>query len=148
MRNMTLADRIREIMQAKDWNQSELARKAKVGRATVSLWLDGTVKSMKGANGVSLHRTSGFSLQWILTGEGIKKGDRPFTLVHGAKGQPEIDLNLLRDSITGVESYLKDERIMAPPDKKASLIALVYEHSMSAGRVDDGAVRRILRLVS
>lgn len=143
---MTLAERMREVMKHTGWSQAELARQAKVERSAVNQWLDGSVKTLKSDTGFTLEKASGFSARWITQGEGMKFAQKSFTLIEG-KPRPEIDLELLRDAIAGVDIYLKERRQIAPPDRKAALVALVYEHSLSTGKVEPSAVSRILSLV-
>lgn len=146
MPGMALSDRIGEIMAAKSWSQAELARQAGVSRSLVGQWLEGDTKTIGYDIARTLQRTSGFSLHWIITGEGTKTNGKPFTVVTGSKPRAEIDLELLQNAIAGVELHLKNQR-SATPEKKARLIALVYDYYISAGKAEPGVVTRILRLV-
>lgn len=149
MRGMALSDRMKEIMGAKNWTQAELARQAGVTRSLVNQWVTTREVTTIGYEiAHTLQRTSGFSLHWIITGEGIKANGKPFAVVGSQKPRAEIDLDLLTSAIGGVESHLRNQRrSAAPPEKKARLIALVYDYYISAGKVEPGAVTRILRLV-
>jgi phage repressor protein C with HTH and peptisase S24 domain len=68
---MSLKDRIREAMGK--MSQAELARAAGVTDATVTFWLDGTTKSIKGEKAVLLERATGYRANWLITGKGPKR---------------------------------------------------------------------------
>lgn len=47
METKHMGDRIREMRIQKEWNQSELARRVGVARATVNQWESGAIKDIK-----------------------------------------------------------------------------------------------------
>ena len=63
-----LSDRIREAMGK--MSPAELARAADVTPATVTFWLDGTTKTIKGGNAVLLERATGYRPNWPMSGKG------------------------------------------------------------------------------
>lgn len=68
---MSLKDRIREAMG--NMTQAELARAVGKSDAAVSLWLDGSTKTLKGETAVLLERATGFRANWLITGKGPKR---------------------------------------------------------------------------
>lgn len=68
---MSLKERIREAMGK--MSQAELARAANVTDATVTFWLDGTTKSIKGEKAVLLERATGYRANWLISGKGPKR---------------------------------------------------------------------------
>lgn len=67
---MGLQDRIREAMGA--LKPSELARAADVTNAAVTMWLDGTTKSLKAETANKIEIATGYRAAWIVTGKGPK----------------------------------------------------------------------------
>jgi phage repressor protein C with HTH and peptisase S24 domain len=66
-----LKDRIREAMGK--MSPADLARAAEVTPATVTFWLDGTTKSIKGEKAVLLEKETGFRANWLISGKGPKR---------------------------------------------------------------------------
>lgn len=52
---------------------AELARAADVSAATVTFWLSGATKSIKGENAVLLERATGYRANWLISGKGPKR---------------------------------------------------------------------------
>lgn len=74
-------ERIRRARTAAGLNQTELAAHIGVTRAAVSQWELGTTKSPNPKNIFAIAEVTGFSPQWLATGEGpekLKDGDFPF----------------------------------------------------------------------
>ena len=60
-----------------------------------------------------------------------------------------ISVEVLFLVIKGVEDYLKASQKELPPEKKARLVALLYDHFVGTGRdVDQGTVVEYLKLVA
>lgn len=74
-------ERLREVMEAHDWGEDDIAEKVKdhVSRQAVSQWfgkgskLIKTIGSMEAAQ--ALEKATGFSALWIAKGEGQKMAD-------------------------------------------------------------------------
>lgn len=85
---MALKDRIKEAMDGADngagITPAELARRCKVSPSSVTLWLNGSTKSLKGATVSRLEAATGYSGNWIVTGRGEK-------LVSKKRHEPEDD---------------------------------------------------------
>lgn len=69
---MGLKERLIEVMEAVG-NDAELARKAKVSRASVSDWRSGNIKSLKAITAANIQETTGYSVRWLILGIGPKK---------------------------------------------------------------------------
>lgn len=67
----SLSDRIREAMGK--MTQAELARATEVSSATVTLWLSGDTKALKGENALKLERATGYRSNWLISGKGPKR---------------------------------------------------------------------------
>ncbi|MGD9161906.1 MAG: hypothetical protein PVG39_26075 [Desulfobacteraceae bacterium] len=62
---------------------------------------------------------------------------------------PDIDFNLLKDVIEGVEESLEQDDLELPLDKKAQLIVLLYEHFIKTNKKVSGeTVTNYLKLVA
>lgn len=67
----SLSDRIREAMGK--MSPADLARSAEVTPATVTFWLNGTTKSIKGEKAVLVEKATGYRANWLITGKGSKR---------------------------------------------------------------------------
>lgn len=67
---MSLSTRLRWALDKAGMRASALAVAAKVGRAAVSLWLNGHTQSIDGANLARVARALDVSPLWLATGEG------------------------------------------------------------------------------
>lgn len=68
-----LADRLQECLNDLDIKPAELSRRAKVSKAAVSLWMNGTTKSLEGDNLVKTAAALGVEPRWLQSGLGPKK---------------------------------------------------------------------------
>lgn len=85
-----------------------------------------------------LFAAAGADIQYIFTGR------RSST----AAPVPPINMVLLQQIIEAVEGALEKKRRSISTNKKAELIALIYEHFQEEGRTDDAVVQRFLKLVA
>lgn len=69
---MSLADRIKHVLEKTAMSKAALARAAGVTDASVTFWLDGRTQSLKGSVAARLEQKTGFSAVWLLTGKGQK----------------------------------------------------------------------------
>lgn len=85
--NMTLAERLLIALELAQMTQAGLARCVGLTRGAVSLWFDGSTKSLAGNNLLKAARCLGVDPQWLATGEGPdprinpKLKEAPFTYV-------------------------------------------------------------------
>lgn len=85
----TLRERLMWAMGREKIRQAELARRLKITRGAVSLWLDGTTKSLEGENLTRAAGALGVNPHWLATGEG--KPD----VTTGKRGQEETIRDLM-----------------------------------------------------
>ena len=76
---------------------------------------------------------------WILDG----KDDEP-----RLAGRRELDYDLLEGIIALIEEWLLKHRRALPPEKKAKVIRLAYQHCIAFGSVDAPHVRDMLTLAA
>jgi transcriptional regulator with XRE-family HTH domain len=147
---MALADRIREILNDKGWIPAQLATMSGVSRASISLYLDGQVKTITLKSAKKISAVTGYNPVWIVDGSGIKKGSKVLSVVDGGKpdkGSP-VNPDLLEQAIGLVEKAMSAERKVYQSGKKAGIVLAVYEILAKGGNPDTGTVRTFLRLVS
>lgn len=65
--------RISCVMDTLALNQSELAKKAGASKSMVSQWLSGLIKSISPKYAFNLQRTTGYSAEWLMTGDGPER---------------------------------------------------------------------------
>lgn len=73
MAKTTLAQRLQAIMDANDWNQTDLAKAAKTTRQSVSNWMtqvSGVKGNIEPRFAWNLEDETRFSARWIVYGEG------------------------------------------------------------------------------
>ena len=66
----TLQERISESLRRAGMRPADLARRAGVKRATVSLWLNGPTKTLSGENLTRAAQALNVDAHWLSTGEG------------------------------------------------------------------------------
>ncbi len=69
---MTLAERIKEAMEAAGLSPAELARATKRTNGAVTQWLDGTTKSLKAETANLIEQATGYRASWLVTERGPK----------------------------------------------------------------------------
>jgi transcriptional regulator with XRE-family HTH domain len=110
--SMSLAKRIREAMGTTP--QAEFARALKVTDAAVTLWLNGETKSLKATTAAKIEKQTGYSAQWIVTGEGPKRLKEPT-----APPAPAIPNGGAFDAPTPEEmAFLNDFRALLDSDRE------------------------------
>lgn len=105
---MTLADRLTTAMTHAKISQAELARRCGVKPPSVSGWLSGKSKFLRGENLLSAARTLGVNQQWLATGQGPMLPQTPSTAVEVASlatlsptpqpGSPAVYIPLLANA--------------------------------------------------
>lgn len=69
---MTLADRIREAMDASGASNADIARAAGKTPGAVTQWLKGETKTLKAESAQGIEAATGFRASWLITGKGPK----------------------------------------------------------------------------
>ena len=73
-----LSDRITKVLEATGVDQKTLARMADVTDQSVSQWISGATKTMKGKAAFNLQRETGFSAEWLMYGDGSMMAEGGF----------------------------------------------------------------------
>lgn len=73
----TLKERLREALAAAGINQSELAAKVGISRASVSDWFTGATKTIEGANLTKAAEALRVDARWLATGDGPLRAEEP-----------------------------------------------------------------------
>ncbi|MDI4666731.1 helix-turn-helix domain-containing protein [Xanthobacter autotrophicus] len=139
--------RFREAVQAAGGNQMVAARSG-VPLSTLNKAMRGETQPRAEAMAAIVHAT-GRSLDWIFFGEAPAR-DR--VTLPDEEVPKTIQQDVLERSIAIVEQWLKDNNRIMAPDKKAHVVAMIYEFAMedeSAGEtsIDSRRVGQFLRLV-
>lgn len=71
--DMALKDRIKTAMEDAGLTPAELARRTKYTEATVSHWLSGRTKTLKGASASKVAQATGYNEKWLIEGKGERK---------------------------------------------------------------------------
>lgn len=117
---LTLAARVRHLREKLGLSQAELALRmgAGVKQQSVDQVERGLVSRPRFLP--ELATALGTSVQWLLTGEGEAT---PAPL----KAAMDVDVLLLRDVFTAVESVLAKKDLQLPPEQRAHLVGALYE---------------------
>lgn len=91
---MQLKDRVREAMESKEFGPAEFARACNVSKATVTFWLSGATKELKGPSAAKIEAATGYLSQWLINGKLPKQAAKGPLLLDwvGKTQQPETDL--------------------------------------------------------
>ncbi|MEA3640025.1 MAG: helix-turn-helix transcriptional regulator [Lamprobacter sp.] len=112
------------------------AQKCGISESIFRKYLAGT--SVPGADKlVEIAQTAQVSLSWLATGEGRRDGV-----------EDKLDLATLCAVIAGVEEGLKEIGGSMASDKKAELIALLYEMQCNGESISEKPMLRLVRLAS
>ena len=150
---MAIGDRLREIRESNKLSQPALAEQLGVKSRTY-----GTYERNESRPDSDFLKNicTKFCInpKWLLFGEGpMKIEDQPDldagVSENNTSSAPPLDMELFTNTIRVVETGLAKKNIHLPPDKKAQLIALMYEYFSEMDReVEEGTVERYLKLVS
>ncbi|MCF8005327.1 MAG: helix-turn-helix domain-containing protein [Chromatiaceae bacterium] len=112
------------------------AQKCGISESIFRKYLAGT--SVPGADKlVEISQTAQVSLRWLATGEGRRDGV-----------EDRLDLAMLGSVIAGVEAGLEEIGGRMASDKKAELIALLYEMQCNGESISEKPMLRLVRLAS
>lgn len=133
--HMEIFERIQSLVDGEGVSGKEFARRADIPYGTFYKYMKGTAEpSASTIRKICSYK--GISSDWLLFGD--------------AKKSPEnsLDEGRLVRIIAQVESLLDDNNLSLSPDKKAKMIALLYQLFDVEGVVDDAKVVQFLRLAS
>ncbi|KAA6184237.1 helix-turn-helix transcriptional regulator [Thiohalocapsa marina] len=112
------------------------AQKCGISETVLRKYLSGV--SVPGADKLTeIARVAGVSLTWLATGEGAPDGV-----------DNVLDTDLLRTVMAGVEEGLAAIQGRMPLEKKAELIAMLYEMERQGESMPKEPLRKLIRLVS
>jgi transcriptional regulator with XRE-family HTH domain len=87
----TLQDRIRQALEVAGIKPIELAKRARVSRATVSLWVNGPTQKLEGENLTRAAAALGVDAHWLATGDGnIKSGVSESRASYGSEDERRL----------------------------------------------------------
>lgn len=87
----------------------------------------------------TISAATGFSIDWLVTGKEWEKDSTKLSTP---------DIVMLEQIIEGVEKYLDQRRRKLKPDKKAKLIAILYEHFYGEGEIDPAYVNSVVSVAA
>lgn len=112
------------------------AKKCGISESSFRKYLAG--HSVPGADKLlEIAQTAGVSLTWLATGEGRRDGV-----------EARLDVVALRSVIAGVEAGLQEIGGTMAPEKKAELIALLYEMHCNGESLSTKPMLRLVQLAS
>ena len=129
-------ERLHQAVTTTGLSQKDFAEAANMPLSSLKVYLSG--KKRPGFDALAaIVKTSGVSADWLLTGEekDLSKLSTP-------------DFAMLEQIIEGVEEFLEQRRRTLPPQKKAKVIALLYEHFYGEGEVDATYLTSMVRVAS
>lgn len=106
----TLENRIAHVLSHYDGRQSALAKRVGVSKSTISQWKDGSIKNIRPENLFKLAKVTGFSAEWIGTGEGLSDQYTTERLVRDV----EFIMYLMKLADTPEKAYNARALILAP----------------------------------
>ena len=99
---ITLPERIKKLKKATGWNNTKVAYAAGTSCTAVTCWLKGNVKALSMPTALRLSNASGFSLEWLASGEGKAKKDIHRNSVRLSECSPEskfVPIVSFRDTV-------------------------------------------------
>ncbi|MER2557687.1 MAG: helix-turn-helix transcriptional regulator [Candidatus Competibacter denitrificans] len=97
-------------------------------------------------NLIALTKAAKINLLWLATGEGPQKEqeDRKDQQV----STPVLDIKTLRLAIETVEQAFSEKGVTMDPDKKAALVAAIYELYSGSGSLEKTPVLRLIKTMT
>jgi transcriptional regulator with XRE-family HTH domain len=132
----TFAGRLKEALDGKGWNPSDLAREIGISPSAVYQYLSGDSKDMRPENLFKAADKLEVHARWLGTGDGPKALELSRT----------INAETLKVAITDVEKAIQKTSGKPTLEKKCELIATLYEMYISGEKPSN--VVRLVQLVS
>lgn len=126
---MELHDRIKRVRKSAKLTQYDIAKKLEIAPSTYQYYERGE-RQPNADFLINLIVSFGVNSAWLLLGEG--------NMNSAGMKYLDLDLSLLKEVIVGVEEELKEKKRMLTPEKKAEVIALVYEFQMKEEKPKKG----------
>jgi transcriptional regulator with XRE-family HTH domain len=142
----SLQDRIKLALGHARINASTLAKRAKVSRATVSLWVNGPTQTIEGDNLTRAATVLGVNAHWLSTGEGVPFSDEDPPRAESP--QASYNLGPGGDSITVLLETLRDEINQQPEVVRNCIAQLItsylIDHNPDIRSQAADAIRRLV----
>lgn len=133
-----IGTRISEIAKAAGGKQA-LSDSSGVSIAQIHRYTTDEPESLPGAEAlIGMWRGSGVSIHWVCTGEGPRLArDAAAPSAAPAAEESRVpytnDVLLIQRAVIAVEAYLAKHSLAPPPERKALLIALVFDTAKASG---------------
>lgn len=142
-RNLEFGERLKERRQKYGFSQLELAQKIGANKNTIQRYESGELP--KGNFIIAIAEVLECSIDWLLRGVEFKPDPKTDEL----SSKLTLDTDLLLSIIQSLENGLHRRGLVLDPDKKAEVIALLYEsYSDTEKEVTEQTVERYLKLVA
>ncbi len=133
-----LGGRIRQAIENKFLNMRAFSEETGMPYPSLRNYVSGTKKP--GTDALALiSAATGYSIDWLVTGKERERDPGKFATP---------DIVMLQQIIEGVEKYLDQRRRKLKPEKKAKLIAILYEHFYGEGEVDPDYVNSVVSVAA
>ena len=151
MTNKDIADRCKRALEDINYKAKDLAAKVDKTGATVSEYLNGSVR-IPVTVVATIAEITGEPLDWLIFG----KKEQPAAYSTAAIGNStvnesgHVDLSLVKLIIESVEDHLQSNHLTMTPAKIAELVEVLYEEisESSDKQVNKGTVARLIKLAS
>ncbi len=142
--SLQFAARLKELVDSYE-SISALARNVGVVEGTIRKWANGLSRP-KIDEAVKLAYALDVRLLWLATGEGPQKDqeDKKDQQV----SRPVLDIKTLRLAIETVEQAFSEKGVTMDPDKKAELVAAIYEWYSESGSLEKTPVLRLIKTMT
>lgn len=98
---------------------------------------------------IAIASSGGVTVDWLATGR-PPKTRAELRAMQEAASAPSVplDMNTLTSVVEGVEEYLHKRKLQLRPDKKAALVALLYDQVAPGATMEPGTLERFMKLAS
>ena len=112
----TLSERIASAMQDAGISQAELARRCGIKQPSVSGWLNGKSKYLRGENLLRAAQALGVDEHWLATGEGSRKVVSSSSELQQASQLANLTKERISDAVR-IAHYVRDAALTPIPDE-------------------------------
>jgi len=98
-----------------------------------------------------LCRESGYSLDWMATGEGAARAGEVSAspAAPSSLGRPDIDLDALEEVVSKIRRMFRERNINLKPEAEARIVRLVYEYYLRQGEaMDEASLDNVIELAA
>lgn len=139
----SLQERIKQALDTCNMKPAALAKKAKVSRATVSLWVNGPTQRIEGENLTRAAAALGVNAHWLATGEGQPYNELKVAEPAIPYGQPDSTTVLL---LLGRLCQITDELPTVVRETVAQLMArhIAEQHKETRAEIEH-TIKRLIQ---